>query len=135
MRSEQLTLMGTTDDLGDGNVFKFRADAVHGTVSEIRIPKGLSLKIWSKHINGANFILETQFTTDITAGSVEWVKFGVDVFNSDVEGDRNIEKRRPLLFRGFTGNEAVRFVYGGEDGSGEESPSGVEINVELCEIQ
>ncbi len=134
MRSEQLTLMGTTDDLGDDNVFKFRADAVHGTVREIRIPRGLSLKIWSKHINGADLILKTQFTTDISADLVEWTTFGIDVFNSGVEGDRNIEKRRPLLFRGFTGNEAVRFVYGDDDGPGED-PSGVEINVEFCEIQ
>lgn len=133
MRSEQLTLMGTTDSLGDDNVFEFRADAVHEMVDEIQIPKGLSLKIWSKHINGADLVLETQFTTDITADPVVWTTFGIDVFDSSVEGDRNIEKRRPLLFRGFTGNEAVRFVRGG-DGPGDD-PSGVEINVEFCEIQ
>ena len=133
MRSEQLTLMGTTDNLGDDDVFEFRADAVHEMVDEIQIPKGLSLKIWSKHINGADLVLETQFTTDITADPVVWTTFGIDVFDSSVEGDRNIEKRRPLLFRGFTGNEAVRFVCGG-DGPGYD-PSGVEINVEFCEIQ
>ena len=133
MRSEQLTLMGTTDSLGDDNVFEFRADAVHEMVDEIQIPKGLSLKIWSKHINGADLVLETQFTTDITADPVVWTTFGIDVFDSSVEGDRNIEKRRPLLFRGFTGNEAVRFVCGG-DVPGDD-PSGVEINVEFCEIQ
>lgn len=133
MRSEQLTLMGTTDNLGDDNVFEFRADAVHEMVDEIQIPKGLSLKIWSKHINGADLVLETQFTTDITADPVVWTTFGIDVFDSSVEGDRNIEKRRPLLFRGFTGNEAVRFVCGG-DGPGDDL-SGVEINVEFCEIQ
>ncbi len=133
MRSEQLTLMGTTDNLGDDDAFEFRADAVHEVVDEIQIPKGLSLKIWSKHINGADLVLETQFTTDITANPVVWTTFGIDVFDSSIEGDRNIEKRRPLLFRGFTGNEAVRFVCGG-DGPGDD-PSGVEINVEFCEIQ
>ena len=131
MRSEHITLAGITDGTNASGVLKVVSDVIHGAAAEIRIPRGLALKIWSKHINGADVTVKTQYTRDVTATSPTWTDFAVDVFDASVEGDRNIEKRRPLLFRGFTGNEAVRFSYEQEVAA----VSGVEINAEFCEMQ
>jgi hypothetical protein len=131
MKGEQITLMGTTNGTDATGTLAFRADVIHGVATSIRIPKGLALKIWSKHINGANVTLTTQYTTDIGVENPVWTDFAKDVFVATVEGDRNIEKRRPLLFRGLSGKEAVQFAYA-QSAAG---VSGVEINVEFCEIQ
>lgn len=131
MRSEHITLSGITDGTNATGVLAVVSDVIYGNVESIRIPKGLALKIWSKHINGADVTVKTQYTLDVSAESPTWVDFAVDVFDASVEGDRNIEKRRPLLFRGFTGKEAVRFTYTQEIAD----ISGIEINAEFCEMQ
>jgi hypothetical protein len=131
MRSEHITLSGITDGTNATGVLAVVSDVIYGNVESIRIPKGLALKIWSKHINGADVTVKTQYTLDVSAESPTWVDFAVDVFDASVEGDRNIEKRRPLLFRGFTGKEAVRFTYTQEIAG----ISGIEINAEFCEMQ
>lgn len=131
MRSEHITLSGITDGTNATGVLAVVSDVIYGNVESIRIPKGLALKIWSKHINGADITVKTQYTLDVSADSPTWVDFAVDVFDASVEGDRNIEKRRPLLFRGFTGKEAVRFTYTQEIAG----ISGIEINAEFCEMQ
>lgn len=131
MRSEHITLSGITDGTNATGVLAVVSDVIYGNVETIRIPKGLALKIWSKHINGADVTVKTQYTLDVSAESPTWVDFAVDVFDASVEGDRNIEKRRPLLFRGFTGKEAVRFTYTQEIAG----ISGIEINAEFCEMQ
>ncbi len=131
MRSEHITLSGVTDGTNATGVLAVVSDVIYGNVETIRIPKGLALKIWSKHINGADITVKTQYTLDVSAESPTWVDFAVDVFDASVEGDRNIEKRRPLLFRGFTGKEAVRFTYTQEIAG----ISGIEINAEFCEMQ
>lgn len=131
MRSEHMTLSGITDGTNATGVLAVVSDVIYGSVESIRIPKGLALKIWSKHINGADVTVKTQYTLDVSAESPTWVDFAVDVFDASVEGDRNIEKRRPLLFRGFTGKEAVRFTYTQEIAG----ISGIEINAEFCEMQ
>lgn len=131
MRSEHITLSGITDGTNATGVIAVVSDVIYGNVETIRIPKGLALKIWSKHINGADVTVKTQYTLDVSAESPTWVDFAVDVFDASVEGDRNIEKRRPLLFRGFTGKEAVRFTYTQETAG----ISGIEINAEFCEMQ
>lgn len=131
MRSEHITLSGITDGTNATGVIAVVSDVIYGNVETIRIPKGLALKIWSKHINGADVTVKTQYTLDVSAESPTWVDFAVDVFDASVEGDRNIEKRRPLLFRGFTGEEAVRFTYTQEIAG----ISGIEINAEFCEMQ
>jgi hypothetical protein len=131
MRSEHITLSGITDGTNATGVIAVVSDVIYGNVETIRIPKGLALKIWSKHINGADVTVKTQYTLDVSAESPTWVDFAVDVFDASVEGDRNIEKRRPLLFRGFTGKEAVRFTYTQEIAG----ISGIEINAEFCEMQ
>lgn len=131
MRSEHITLSGITNGTNATGVLAVVSDVIYGNVETIRIPKGLALKIWSKHINGADVTVKTQYTLDVSAESPTWVDFAVDVFDASVEGDRNIEKRRPLLFRGFTGKEAVRFTYTQEIAG----ISGIEINAEFCEMQ
>lgn len=131
MRSEHITLSGITDGTNATGVIAVVSDVIYGNVETIRIPKGLALKIWSKHINGADVTVKTQYTLDVSADPPTWADFAVDVFDASVEGDRNIEKRRPLLFRGFTGKEAVRFTYTQEIAG----ISGIEINAEFCEMQ
>lgn len=131
MRSEHITLSGITDGTNATGVLAVVSDVIYGSVESIRIPKGLALKIWSKHINGADITVKTQYTLDVSAESPTWVDFAADVFDASVEGDRNIEKRRPLLFRGFTGKEAVRFTYTQEIAG----ISGIEINAEFCEMR
>ena len=131
MKSEQMTLMAFTDGAAAEGTLNLNGDVLYGTAEAIQIPKGLALKIWSKHINGAAVTVNTEFTQDIGAESPEWTIFSKDVFAASVEGDRNIEKRRPLLFRGLTGNEAVRFTYD----QAAAGVSGFEINVEFCAIQ
>lgn len=131
MRSEHITLSGITNGTNATGVLAVVSDVIYGNVESIRIPKGLALKIWSKHINGADVTVKTQYTLDVSAEPPTWVDFAVDVFDASVEGDRNIEKRRPLLFRGFTGKEAVRFTYTQEIAG----ISGIEINAEFCEMQ
>jgi hypothetical protein len=131
MRPEHMSLAAVTDGIATSGVLAMKGDLIYGSAASIRIPRGLALKIWSKHINGADVSVSTEFTRDIEADTVVWEKIAVDAFDADVEGDRNIEKRRPLLFRGLTGDEAVRFSYT-QDPAG---VSSVEINVEFGEIQ
>lgn len=131
MRSEHLTLASVTNGTDASGALELVSDIIYGTPTEIRIPKGLALKVWSKHINGADATVKTQYTRDVTVDVPTWVDAATDVFDTSIEGDRNIEKRRPLLFRGFTGKEAVRFYYA------QDTPAvtSVEINAEFCEMQ
>lgn len=131
MRSEHLTLGAVTDGVTASGTLELKSDVIYGDTEAIRLPRGLALKVWSKHMNGADVTVETQFTHDIGVAVPVWETMAADVFVASVEGDRNIEKRRPLLFRGLTGKEAVRFTYA-QSAAG---VSGVEINVEFSEIQ
>jgi len=131
MRSEHMTLGATTNATDASGILELKADVIYNKATSIRIPRGLALKIWSKHVNGAGITVKTQFTRDITATSPTWETIGTDVFVAAVEGDRNIEKRRPLLFRGLTGKEAIQFSYSQTAAA----LSGVEINVEFSAIQ
>ena len=72
----------------------------------IRIPKGMKLKVWCKRISGEPVEVIMEYTHDVTAASPTWVEVGREVLAS--AGELSLEKRRPIVLRGFTGKEAFR---------------------------
>ena len=130
---EILTLRGVSDGsntTGDFPLYSdlfYYSDPTSPTLTYIRIPKGVKAKIWCKRIAGAASKIKIQFTKDVTASSPVWAV--VDEEDLASEGEIILEKRRPLVLRGTTGNEAFK-------ASWEQSTAGVtsvDLEVELEE--
>jgi len=131
---ELLTLKGSTDGSSTTGTFSLYSDMIYGSVSYVMIPKGLKAKVWCKRISGKAVEVIIQFTHDIYAGgstpspdTADWTEVGHEVLVS--EGELILEKRRPLVLRGYTGKEAFR-VRWSQSSAG---LSYVEIEVELTD--
>jgi len=101
--TELFSVTGTITGTG---VISLRSDLYRDTVTELRIPQGLKIKVWCKRIAGEAAIVEVQYTRDVTASPPTWVTQMRE--NLATAGELTLEKRRPVVCRGFTGKEAVR---------------------------
>jgi hypothetical protein len=102
--SELFSLYGTATAVGE---LTLRGDLLHTTATFVRIPKGYKAKIWCKRIaRDSAGRLNIEFTTDCTASSPTWTP--VDTEYLSAAGQIQLEKRRPLVLRAFTGKEAFR---------------------------
>ena len=100
------TVRGATDGSSTTGTFSLSGDLLQTAVSYIRIPKGMKLKVWCKRISGEPVEVIMEYTHDVTAASPTWVEVGREVLAS--AGELALEKRRPIVLRGFTGKEAFR---------------------------
>ncbi|MCD6241033.1 hypothetical protein J7K27_05905 [Candidatus Bathyarchaeota archaeon] len=127
-KPELFTVYGETDGSSTTGTVSLNSDLFHSSVSYIRIPKGLKAKIWFKKVSGEGETLFTiQYTHDVTAASPTWINVEQEKLAS--KGEIIIEKRRPVILRGFTGKEAFRVTWTQPSGSAVKAY--VELGVEL----
>jgi hypothetical protein len=102
--SELFSLRGDATAAG---ALVLRGDLLYATVALVRVPKGHKAKIWCKRISRTSAgSLNIEFTTDCTASPPTWDP--VDTEYLPAAGQIQLEKRRPLVLRAFTGKEAFR---------------------------
>ncbi|MEM1553242.1 MAG: hypothetical protein QXH03_11345 [Candidatus Bathyarchaeia archaeon] len=105
MENELFTVQGSVSGTGD---YTLDSDLLQATVTYIRIPRGLKAKIWTKRIAGEAADVAICFTPDVTAPSPTWKNLDVQKLAS--AGEVSLEKRRPIVIHGFTGNEAFKIT-------------------------
>lgn len=107
VETELITIRGATDGSNTSGTFDLYSDVIYNYVSYIRIPKGMKAKIWWKTLSGEGETLVTlKYTHDVTAGSPTYID--IEQVKLSTEGELSLEKRRPVVLRGFTGKEAFR---------------------------
>jgi hypothetical protein len=107
---ELITLRGETDGTATSGIVPLDSDLFQSTVNYIRIPKGLTAKVWFKKIAGeAETLFTLQYTYDVTAATPTWKNIQQEKLAS--KGEISIEKRRPEILRGFTGKEAIQITW------------------------
>ncbi|MEM1694791.1 MAG: hypothetical protein QW456_11340 [Ignisphaera sp.] len=107
---ELLVLRGETTGTDTSGVVRLDSDILYATADYVMIPKGLKCRVWFKKVSGEGETLFTlQYTDDATAPSPAWRDIEQEKLSS--KGEVSIEKRRPLILRGFTGREAFRVTY------------------------
>jgi len=127
-RSELLHLYGETDGSSTSGTFSLSSPDFSGSVSYIRIPKGMKLKIWCKRISGeVATLIKIGFTRDVTVSSPTWVTIGTEYLASP--GEIILEKRRPIVVEGITGKEAIAVTWS----QGTAGKAYVELEVEVSE--
>lgn len=105
---ELIVLRGETTGTDTSGVVKLDSDILYTPVEYVRIPKGLKCKVWFKKISGEGETLFTlQYTEDVTKPT--WRDIQQEKLAS--KGEVSLEKRKPLILRGFTGKEALRVTY------------------------
>lgn len=128
---ELITVYGsatpTESNLSD--IFTLYSPIAYNTFNYIRIPKGTKMKIWAKRISGTtSFTFEIYYTPDITQPRPFWITLESEHLSSP--GTLELEKRKPIIINGFTGNEAIRLIYSDTGGSGTIS---VEVDIEITD--
>ncbi|RLC35954.1 hypothetical protein DRH29_05495 [candidate division Kazan bacterium] len=126
MVSELFTVTCATDGSNTTGTTTMTSDIIYGSVNYIRIPKGMKAKIWCKRISGD---VATKFTIQYSHDVGFTSPKTVSVERITSEGEITLEKRRPIILRGLTGNEAFRVTW-------EQASAGnafMELEVELSE--
>ena len=110
MASELFVLRGETNGTDTSGTVPLDSDLFQSTVTYLRIPKGLTAKVWFKKVSGEGETLFTlQYTYDVTVATPTWKNIQQEKLAS--KGEISIEKRRPEILRGFTGKEALRITW------------------------
>ena len=127
MVSELFTVYGKTDGTNTTGTFSLSSPVFRGTVTYIRIPKGMKAKIWGKRISGDAATITVEMTRDVTAGTPTWSAVHTEYLASP--GELNIEKRRPIIVEGRTGKEAIRITWS----QGTAGTTHVEFDIEITD--
>jgi len=109
--TEMFTVYGETDGLAVAGTFDLAAPIILGTDAYLRIPRGMKLKIHALRLNGdaANDTqVNVMFTHDVTAGPPVWEDSAV-IFLDATRNRVSEDKRKPTIFHGFSGEEAISF--------------------------
>ena len=108
--TELMVVRGATDGTNATGTFNLSSDLIYSSVANIRIPKGMKAKIWWKTLSGEGETLVTlQYTHDVTASTPTYID--IEQVKLAAEGEISLEKRRPVVLRGFTGKEAFRLTW------------------------
>lgn len=105
--TDVITFYGETDGSSTTGTFTLYSEAISGSVTTIRLDKGLKAKIWAKEISGAPVTVKILFTDDATVATPTWTTIDVETLAST--GQLNLEKRKPRIIQFRTGKEAIRF--------------------------
>ena len=125
--NEIFTVKGETDGTSTTGDFPLFSDLFYQSVTSIRIPKGLKLKIWCKRINGSPVDVLIYYTKNIIIPSPDWRLVGFERLASS--GEFALEKRRPVVLRATTGLEGVKLSWS----QASAAKSYVEAEVELSD--
>jgi hypothetical protein len=128
---ELITVYGSATPTTSGQFgdFTLYSQIAYNTFNYISIPKGTKLKIWAKRITGTTtFTFEIKHTRNITADSPNWITLDSEYLSSP--GTLELEKRKPIIVIGFTGNEAIKLSYSNTGGSGTLT---VEVDIEITD--
>jgi len=107
---ELLTIRGETDGSSTTGTVPLYSDLFYEPVNYFRIPKGMAAKIWFKKVSGEGETLFTlQYTYDCTASPIDWKDIQREKLSA--KGEISIEKRRPVILRSLTGNEAFQIIW------------------------
>lgn len=108
--AELFSVRAYTDGTSTSGTATIVGDLIYGSATAIRIPKGMTLKIWAKRIMGeVATIFNIQYTHDITAATPAWTT--IDTENLASAGEMGVEKRRPLILKSYTGKEAIQITW------------------------
>ena len=107
--SDIITVYGATDGTSTTGTFTLHSKDFTNTPTYIQLDKGVKFKIWSIRISGAPATIRIEYTDDVTASPPTWTT--IDSYHLPSSGSITLEKRRPIIIYGRTGNEAVRFVW------------------------
>jgi hypothetical protein len=119
---ELIFVRGETDGTSTSGTVSLNSDVFYSAVNYIRIPKGMVAKVWFKKVAGEGetlFIL--QYTYDCTAASPTWINMQAEKLAS--KGEVVFDRRKPEIFRSFTGKEAIAVVWS--------QPTAVKAYIEL----
>lgn len=105
--TDVITFYGETDGTNVTGTFALASEAIAGSVTTIRLDKGLKAKIWAKEISGEPVTVKILFTDDSTATTPTWIVIDTETLASP--GQINLEKRKPRIIYFRTGKEAIRF--------------------------
>jgi hypothetical protein len=105
--SEILTVYGLVS--GATGTFTLTSDLVVTGVAKIVIPKGCTLKIWTREVSGAAGGVSVNY--QYAQNGTVFATMVTDVLPS--AGELDIEKRRPHAFRSNAGTEAIQITYTG----------------------
>jgi len=107
---ELIVLRGETDGTSTTGTFSLDSDILYAPVTYVRIPKGMVVKVWFKKLAGEGEALTTlEYTYDVTVATPTWKALHVEKLAA--KGEVTLEKRRPIILRGFTGREAFRVTW------------------------
>ena len=110
MSDELLILRGESDGTSTTGTFQLDSDLLYSPVTFVRIPKGLKAKIWFKKLAGeGEALVALEYTHDVTVATPTFKTMHVEKLAS--KGEVSLEKRRPIVLRGFTGKEAFRVTW------------------------
>jgi len=116
-----------TDGTSTTGTFTIESPLFTNTPEYLRFDKGLKVKIWSKRASGKPVRVYIQFTNDVTESSPSWVT--IDHIDLPIEGEHDLEKRRPTKIDIRTGKEAIRFTWDQTDTGAGESHIMLDIEV------
>ena len=109
---------------GTGGTFSLNSDIFYSPVTRFVIPKGMTLKVWSRLVSGPSVTVSFQFAPN---GS-SFVTLVADVLSAS--GEIDAEKRRSHVFRSGAGTEAIQVIFTGANNS---TPSNVTFDCELTQ--
>jgi len=128
---ELITVYGsaTPTASGQSGIFTLYSQIAYNTFNYIRIPKGTKMKIWAKRISGTtSFTFEIYYTPDITQPGPPWTIINSEYLSSP--GTLELEKRKPIIINGFTGNETIQLAY---SNTGNPGTLTVEVDIEITD--
>jgi len=92
MLSDLLTFYGETDGTSATGTFTLKSPQLYGTVTSIKLDKGLAAKIWGFEVDGKAVTVIVKYSTD---GGDTWNSFKPIHLASEGHVDRDL--RRPIL--------------------------------------
>jgi len=127
-RGELFIVYGETDGSSTSGTVSLNSDIFYSSVQYIRIPKGCKAKIWFQKVAGeGETLFKIEYTYDVTEDTPTWSTLAVEKLAS--KGELAIDKRKPIILRGFSGTEAFRVTW--EQPSGSATKAYVELGVEI----
>lgn len=110
-KTEMFTVYGKTDGVNPTGTYDLYAPLIYGTDAYLHIPKGMKFKIHAIRVCGGTTAANdtqvlTMYTHNVTTVPPVWAVAASIYF----DGLRVSEdKRKPIIFTGYTGVEAVSF--------------------------
>ena len=126
---ELITLHGETDGSSTTGTFSLTGELLYSSVSNIRIPQGVKLKVWFKSVKGDPSVVKLQLTKDVTVSSPTWSD--LEIIELVSSGELDLEKRKPVIVHGITGKEAAQLTW--DQSSFGAGKTFVEIGVEFSQ--